>query len=77
MGDIEIDQRYYNRIKKMVTNPTVEVWMILPEAVFLSYNFDRFIYLKHKDLQGYFYVEKIGNYKDGVTPVRLDLLYVD
>lgn len=61
----------------MVKGPVVEVWMTLPEKVFLSFNFDKFVYIKHKDLQGYFFVEKIGDYKDGVTPVRLDLLYID
>lgn len=75
--DIAIDQRYYRRIKKMVINPTIEVWMVLPEAVYNSFNFDRFIYLKTKDFTGYFYVEKINNYKDAKTPVKVDLLYID
>jgi len=61
----------------MVQNPTVEVFMLLPQDVFESYNFDRFIYIKHKDLQGYFFPERISNYKDGTVLVRMDLLYID
>jgi hypothetical protein len=75
--DYTVEQRVLNRIKNMVTNPTVMVVMRLPEKVFLSYNFDRFIYLKHKDFQGYFFVEKIENFKDGVTPVKVYLSMVD
>jgi hypothetical protein len=77
MGDIEINQRYFNRIDKMVGSPVVEFSLVLPEKVFLSFNFDRFIYIKHKDLQGYFFVEKIQNYKDGSHLVRVDMLCID
>lgn len=77
MGDIEIDKRYYNRIKNMVVNPIVELFLILPEKAFREFNFDRFVYIKHKDLQGYFFVEKIQNYKNGNVLVRVDTLCVD
>jgi len=75
--DIPLDIRYYSKVKKMIQNPTVEAFMILPEKVFQDFNFDKFIFVKHKDLSGYFMVNKIENYKDGNTPVRVDLLYID
>ncbi len=75
--DIDIDQRYYNRIKKMVKSPTVQLYLRLPEKVFLSFNFDKFVYIKHKVLTGYFYVQNIQDYKDGTVLVRADALYVD
>ena len=77
MGDIEINQRYYNRIDKMVASPVVEFSLLLPEKVFLSFKFDKFVYIKHKDLQGYFFVEKIQNFKDGSHLVRVDMLCID
>ena len=51
--------------------------MLLPEKVFIDYKFDKFIYIKNKDFQGYFFITKIDNYKNGSTPVRVDLLYID
>jgi hypothetical protein len=51
--------------------------MTLPLSEFQSFEFDKFIFIKFKDLQGYFFVEKIDNYKDGVTPVKVYLLYID
>ena len=61
----------------MVNNPSIEVFMTLPEAVYNYFVFDRFIYLKTEAFTGYFYVEKINNYKDAKTPVRVDLLYLE
>ena len=75
--DITTEQRAFNTIKKMLVNPTVKVTMLLPVNVFQSYNFDRFIYLKHKDFQGYFFPEKIENYKNGKTPVKVYFNMVD
>ncbi len=75
--DNTVEQRAYGKIKEMVKGPTVVATMILPEKVFASFKFDKFIYLKHKDLQGYFFVEKIEQYKDGVTPVKVYLLKID
>jgi hypothetical protein len=75
--DITTEQRAFNTIKKMLVNPTVKVTMLLPEKVFVDFNFDRFIFLKHKDFQGYFFVEKIENYKNGKTPVKVYLNMVD
>lgn len=78
-GDIEGQNDFplvdnLDTVVNMVENPTVESKMKLPEAIFNDYEFDQFIYLK--DL-GYFLAEKIDNYKDGVTPVRVDLIKVD
>ena len=85
VGDIEInsyvgkktEDTYFTVIKNILNKPRLKSIMLLPLSVFMSFKFDKFIYLKHKDLQGYFFVEKIDNYKDGVTPVRVDLLYTD
>lgn len=75
--DITTEQRAFNTIKKMLVNPTVKVTMLLPEKVFRDFNFDKFVFLKHKDFQGYFFVEKIENYKNGKTPVKVYLNMVD
>jgi len=75
-NDIPLDERYLQPIKRMIEGPTTEAVMLLPESVFDNYNFDKFVYIKNKDFQGYFFVDSIQNYKDGKTLVRVDLLTV-
>lgn len=65
---------YFSKIASMMGNPVFSVVMILPESVFQSFEFGTFIYLKTKDLTGYFWVESISNYQDSVTPVSVKLL---
>jgi hypothetical protein len=75
--DVTLEDSHFKIIKNIIRNPRLQTKMLLNLKTFMSFTFDTFIYLKHKDLQGYFFVEKIDNYKDGVTPVRVDLLYID
>lgn len=75
-NDIPLEERYLQPIKKMIEGPTTEAKMLLPESVFDNYNFDKFVYIKNQDFQGYFFVDSIQNYKDGKTLVRVDLLTV-
>jgi len=75
--DLSVEQRRLSKIKNIVKNPTVVATMLLPEKVFYGYNFTKKIYIKCKDMSGYFFVEKIENYKDGTTPVKVYLLYLD
>jgi hypothetical protein len=75
-NDIPLEERYLQPIKRMIEGPTTEAVMLLPESVFDNYNFDKFVYIKNKDFQGYFFVDSIQNYKDGKTLVRVDLLTV-
>jgi len=85
IGDIEINSYedrktedvYFKRIKNILKNPKVEAVMTLPLSVYSYFDFQKFIYLKHRNLDGYFFVEKIDNYKDGNTKVKVNLLYID
>lgn len=72
-----ISERYFGPIKNVFNNPKIEAQFRLPLAVFQNFDFTSYIYVKTKDLTGYFLVQKIENYKDGVTPVKVDLLYAD
>jgi hypothetical protein len=76
-GDKKMEDTYFRRIKNILRNPKCEAMMNLPLNVFQSFQFDKFITLKHKNLQGYFFVEKIDNYKDSKTSVKVYLLYID
>lgn len=67
---------YYRKINRLIGNPAVLTKMLIPEAVFQSFQFDRFIYLKTADLTGYFWVDNIGNYRDGNTKVDVSLMMV-
>lgn len=73
-SDPTIKELYFSKISKMIGNPTFGAEMILPESVFQGFKFDRFIYLKTKDLTGYFWVDSIDQYVDSVTPVNVKLL---
>lgn len=72
-----ISERYYGPIKKVFGNPKVVGEFRLPLSVFQKFDFKRYIYVKTKDLTGYFIVQKIENYRDALTPVKVELLYAD
>lgn len=68
-----IKEMYFNKISGILNNPTVRAQMILPKAVFQSFDFSNFIYIKTKDLTGYFFVDSIVNYEDSKTSVEVNL----
>lgn len=70
-----ISKRYYGSIKKAFNSPMIEATMVLPTDVVKEFSFSNFVYLKTKEINGYFLVQKIDNYKDSVTPVKVHLLY--
>jgi hypothetical protein len=71
--NISIAENYHGVMRRAFNNPLIEAKMILPQSVFYTFNFDRFIYLKTDDLTGLFYVASITNYKDSNTPVDVNL----
>lgn len=75
-NDPTIKELYFNKISRFLQNPDIEAIMILPEAAFQRFTFDRFIYLKTEQLTGYFFVESIENYVDGNTPVTVNLYMI-
>jgi len=72
--DPDVKTMYFNKIGSMIGNPTFKAMMLLPESVFQSFDFQRFIYLKTPNLTGYFYVESISNYENSATEVEVTLL---
>jgi len=72
-NDPTIKELYFNKISRFLQNPDIEAIMILPEAVFQRFIFDRFIYLETEQLIGYFFVKSIENYIDSNTPVTVNL----
>jgi hypothetical protein len=71
--DPTFKELYFNKISKFLQNPNIRAKMLLPEAVYQSFVFDQFIYLKTEKLTGYFFVDSIVNYVDGNTPVEVNL----
>lgn len=71
--DSTIKELYFNNITSFLQNPNIRIMMLLPKAVFQSFEFDRFIYIKSAQLTGYFFVESIVNYIDGKTPVEVNV----
>lgn len=72
-NDFSIESMYFNYLRGIITSPTIRVKMLIPEAVFASFNF-QFIYLNTGKLNGYYFVETIRNYKDSSTLCEVDLL---
>lgn len=71
-----ISEKYMGDVKNIFKNGTAEVMMNLPIKDFLNFNFE-YVYLNTKDAKGYFFVQKIDNYKGPDVPVKVELLYVD
>lgn len=75
-NDESVKDGYYKSIKKMLSNPMIRCKFILPEVVFNNYNFDRKIFISCKDFTGYFWINRLSQYKDSKTEVEADLLFM-
>lgn len=71
--DPTIKELYFNKISNILNDPTARCQMLLPQSVFQSFDFSNFVYLKTKDLTGYFFVQSIVNYQDSNIPVEVNL----
>lgn len=71
-SDPSIKELYFNKISKFLQNPDIRFRMILPESVYKSFDFNRFIYVKSENLTGYLFVYSIVNYVDSNTPVEVN-----
>lgn len=71
-----IGEQYYSRIRKIFNRPRLKCKMVIPMGVFAKFAFDRMIFLKTKDLSGYFLVDSIVNYVDSSTPVEVNLYMI-
>jgi hypothetical protein len=72
-SDPTIKEQYLNKIENIVKNPPIRAYMLLPEAIYQSYNFDKFVFIKTAKLTGNFFVHNIANYIDSNTPVEVNL----
>lgn len=74
--NISIGELYHSKLKNAFNSPVLEAMMILPEAKYQSYNFDKFVYIKSKDLVGRFFVHKIDPYLDSRTLTKVELIFM-
>lgn len=74
--DPSIKTLYFSKISKMYNNASIRLQMYLPEAIYQSFNFSKYIYLNTEKLQGYFWIESIVNYKDSATPTEVNVLKI-
>lgn len=74
---IPLSDQYYNRLKRIAQNPLIITTMRLSESVFNSINLSEFVYADIGDWSGYFLIQRILNYKDSITPVKVELLKID
>lgn len=75
-NDISLDNRY-SRVKRALNGPIIRANFLLPESKLSSFNSDKLIYLTCKDFTGYFWVDRILNYKDSMTEVQVDLFNIN
>lgn len=71
--DINLQEKYLKNVSQAIKKPRLRANMLLPEAVFQKFKFDKFVYLNTGKINGYFLVESIVNYKDGRTLVEVNL----
>lgn len=76
-NDISLTESYWNKIRAFLLNPPLDGYFILPEAKFAAYTFNKFVFIRHKDLTGYFYIEAIENYLKSTERVKCIMNYVD
>lgn len=74
--NISIGDLYHSKLKKIFNSPVIEAIMLLPEAVYARYKFDKFVYLETEKLTGLFFVHKIDPYVDAKTLVKVELIFV-
>ena len=74
--DVTMEYSNLKKVGNILKNPRVRARMTLPVSVFTSFKFDKFVYIKSRDLTGLFFVEKIDQYKDAKSLVIVDLLYI-
>jgi len=71
-----ISDKYMGEIRRIFQNGLLEVTLNLPLKDFFNFNFE-YVYLNTRDAKGYFFVQKIDNYKGPDVPVKVELLYID
>lgn len=75
--DIDLSDMHLQPIKKMLSNAPIKAKFKLPETVFSAFDHTKFIFLKTKNISGYFYVHKIENYMNSVTAVTVEMMRVN
>lgn len=74
--NVSIGELYHSKLKKAFNSPVIECMMLLPEAKYESYKFNKFVYIKSKELTGRFFVHKIDPYVDGKTLTKVELIFM-
>lgn len=73
-GNRTISEGFYGKIKSAYQAPGLKASMLLDEKTFQEFDFTKLVYLNTGDINGYFFVDSIVNYKDSVTPVQVNLI---
>lgn len=73
-GNRTISEAFYGKIKSAYQAPGLKTTMLLDEKTFQEFDFTKLVYLNTGDINGYFFVDSIINYKDSITPVQVNLI---
>lgn len=73
-GNRTISEAFYGKIKSAYQAPGLKTSMLLDEKTFQEFDFTKLVYLNTGDINGYFFVDSIINYKDSITPVQVNLI---
>lgn len=76
-NDISLTESYWNKIQAFIRNPPLDGYFLLPEAVFAAFKFDSFVFIRSKDLTGYFFIDRLENYRDSTSEVKAEMNYID
>lgn len=70
-----IGELYHQKLKNGFNSPIIRARMILPESVYQSYNFDKFVRVRAKNLDGLFYANKISAYMNSKSECLVELIF--
>lgn len=71
-----IGELYHQKLKNGFNSPVIPARMILPEAVYQRFNFDKFVRVRANNLDGLFYVNKISSYKNSKSECLVELIFM-
>ena len=73
-GNRTISEAFYGKLKSAFQAPGLKTSMLLTERKFQEFDFQKLVYLNTGNINGYFFVDSIVNYKDSITPVQVNLI---
>lgn len=74
--NISFGDVYHKNFKKVIQAPNGKATVLLTQTQYANLSLSNYIYIKTKDVQGYFLIRNIDDYTDQFTPLTMDLTLI-